>query len=181
MTNTTQNTAISIENLAVLLNNQGNYEEAELIYRRALVIRKKVSGAEHSNTQIIKDNIKSLLNGPLNNRELPWKQADFIIAAAYAKSITLLSGKTSLTFSSLLLGAKTANLTGRLEKPIESLSKYESQIQEVENNLGLTAEQIVIPILDRAMPMDEELKILLQDYRQSTLECLVDALIDRVF
>ena len=69
---------------------------------------------------------------------------------------------------------------GSLEKPLEALSKYESQIQEVENNLGLTAEQIVIPIHDRAMPMDEELKALLQDYRQSTLECLVDALIDQV-
>ena len=145
-----------------------------------MVIRKKVSGAEHSKTQIIKDKIKSLLNGPLSNRELLWKQEDFIIAAAYAKSITLLLGQTSLTFSSLLLGAKTANLAGRLEKSIEALSKYESQIQEVENYLGLTAEQIIIPIHDRAMPMDEELKILLQDYRQSTLECLVDALIDRV-
>jgi hypothetical protein len=79
-----------------------------------------------------------------------------------------------------LLGAKTANFTGRLEKPIEALSKYESQIQEVENNLGLTTEQIVIPIHDRAMPMDKELKALLQDYRQSTLECLVDALIVQV-
>ncbi len=66
------------------------------------------------------------------------------------------------------------------EKPIEALSKYESQIQEAENNLGLTAEQSVNPIHDRAMPMDEELKALLQDYRQSTLECLVDALIDQV-
>ena len=61
-----------------------------------------------------------------------------------------------------------------------TLTKHESQIQEAENNLGLTAEQIVIPIHERAMPMDEELKALLQDYRQSTLECLVDALIDRV-
>ena len=116
-------------------------------------------------------------NDLLSSRELLWKQADFIIAAAYAKSITLLLGQTSLTLSSLLLGAKTANLEGRLEKPIEALSKYESQIQEAENNLGLTTEQIVIPILDRAMPMDKELKALLQDYRQSTLECLVDALI----
>ena len=141
---------------------------------------KKVSGINHPSTRCIENNLKVLFNGPLSNRELLWKQADFISSAAYAKSITLLLGQTSLTFSSLLLGAKTANLEGRLEKPIEALSKYESQIQEVENNLGLTAEQILIPIHDRAMPMDEELKILLQDYRQSTLECLVDALIDRV-
>jgi hypothetical protein len=135
---------------------------------------------ENKLIELVEENLKKLLNGPLNNRELLWKQADFISAAAYAKSITLLLGQSSLTFSSLLLGAKTAKHAGRLEKPIEALSKYESQIQEAENNLGLTAEQIVNPILDRAMPMDEELKILLQDYRQSTLECLVDALIDRV-
>ena len=156
------------------------YAEAEPLYRRAEAIYKKVFGILHPDTANILKNLKALLNGPLKNRELLWKQADFIIAAAYAKSFTLLSGQTSLTFSSLLLGAKTANLAGRLEKPIEALSKYESQIQEAQNNLGLTAEQIVIPIHDRAMPMDEELKTLLQDYRQSTLKCLVDALIDRV-
>ena len=173
-------TASSLINLAWLLSVQGNNEAAELFYRRALSINKKVLGSHHPATARNLDNLKVLLNGPLSNRELLWKQADFIIAASYAKSITLLSGQTSLTFSSLLLGAKTANIAGRLEKPIEALSKYESQIQAAENNLGLTAGQIVIPILDLAMPIDEELKILLQDYRQSTLECLVDALIDRV-
>jgi hypothetical protein len=39
---------------------------------------------------------------------------------------------------------------------------------------------MVSPILDRAVPMDEELNALLQDYRQSTLECLIDALIDQL-
>ncbi len=46
--------------------------------------------------------------------------------------------------------------------------------------MGLTSGQIVIPILDRPVPMDEKLKALLQDYRQSTLECLIDALIDQL-
>jgi hypothetical protein len=46
--------------------------------------------------------------------------------------------------------------------------------------MGLTFGQMVSPILDRPVPMDEEIKALLQEYRQSTLECLIDALIDRV-
>ena len=174
-------TSSSLENLAGLLYFQGNYDDAELFLRRALSINKKVLGRDHPETARNLDNLNVLINDTLSSRELLWKQTDFIIAAAYTKSITLLLGQTSLTFSSLLLGAKTANLAGCLEKPIEALSKYESQIQKVENNLGLTAEQIIIPILDRAMPMDKELKALLQAYRQSTLECLIDALIDRVF
>lgn len=173
-------TALAQNTQAILLGKQGEYEQAELLFRQALRNFKRARGLNHEYTLRIENNLNILLNDFLFDRELLWKQADFIIAAAYAKSIVELLGQTSLTFPSLLLGAKTANLAGRLEKPIEALSKYESQIQEVENNLGLTTEQIVIPIHDRAMPMDEELKILLQDYRQSTLECLVDALIDRV-
>jgi hypothetical protein len=159
---------------------QDNHVIAEPLYRRALVIYEQLLGNNHPTTARIIKNLKALLNGPLSSRELLWKQTDFITATAYAKSITLYLGQTSLTFSSLLLGAKTANFAGRLEKPIEALSKFESQIQEVENNLGLTAEKILIPIHDRAMPMDEELKALLQDYRQSTLECLIDVRIYRV-
>ena len=173
-------TANNLNNLAFLFENIGNYKEAERMYRRALVIMEKVSGAEHSNTQIIKDNIRSLLNGPLSNRELLWKQPDFITATGYAKSIAELSDQSSLTCSSLLLGARTANLAGRLEKPIEALTKHASLIEEAANNMGLTSGQIVIPILDRPVPMDEEIKALLQDYRQSTLECLIDALIDQL-
>jgi Flp pilus assembly protein TadD len=173
-------TASSIETLAGLLCLQDNHVIAEPLYRRALVIYEQLLGNNHPTTARIIKNLKALLNGPLSSRELLWKQTDFITATAYAKSITLYLGQTSLTFSSLLLGAKTANFAGRLEKPIEALSKFESQIQEVENNLGLTAEKILIPIHDRAMPMDEELKALLQDYRQSTLECLIDVRIYRV-
>ena len=176
-------TVKSLYNLANLYFSQRKYDSAEKCYRRALMISMQSLESiyiDNKLVELVEENLKKLLNGPLSNRELLWKQTDFITAAAYAKSITLLSGQISLTLSSLLLGAKTANLTGRLEKPIEALTKHESQIQEAENNLGLTAEQIVIPIHDRAMPMDEELKALLQDYRQSTLECLVDGLIDRV-
>jgi len=40
----------SIENLALLLSDQGDYVEAEILYRRAIAIYVKVLGADHSDT-----------------------------------------------------------------------------------------------------------------------------------
>ncbi|MEI6270294.1 MAG: tetratricopeptide repeat protein, partial [Methylococcaceae bacterium] len=166
-------TVKSLHNLANLYFSQCKYESAELLYRKALSVIRQSCDSSDKVKNLTEVNLKQLLNGPLSNRELLWKQPDFITATGYAKSIAELSDQSSLTCSSLLLGARTANLAGRLEKPIEALTKHASLIEEAENNMGLTSGQIVIPILDRPVPMDEKLKALLQDYRQSTLECLI--------
>ncbi|MEI6269711.1 MAG: tetratricopeptide repeat protein [Methylococcaceae bacterium] len=173
-------TASNLNNLAGLLSHLGHYDEAEPLYRRALAIRGKVLGAEHAKTKIIQENLEILLNDPLNNRELLWKQPDFITATGYAKAITDLSGQSNLTLVSLLLGANIANSNEQLEKPIEELTKCKSSIQEDEIKLGISSDKKITPIFDRSIPMDDELKSLLQEYRKSTLECLVDALIDQL-
>ena len=59
-------TATSLNNLAGLLDNQGNYDAAEPLYRRALAIREKVFGAEHPDTASSLDNLAILL-GHLGN------------------------------------------------------------------------------------------------------------------
>jgi tetratricopeptide (TPR) repeat protein len=41
---------MSMSNLALVLGNQGKYEETELMHRRALALREKVLGKEHPNT-----------------------------------------------------------------------------------------------------------------------------------
>jgi tetratricopeptide (TPR) repeat protein len=54
-------TATSLNNLAALLDSQGNYEGARPLYERALAIKEKVLGAEHPNTAISLNNLALLL------------------------------------------------------------------------------------------------------------------------
>jgi len=55
------NTAKSLNNLAALYKAQGKYEQAELLYQRALAIREQVLGPEHPNTRTIRSNYFLLL------------------------------------------------------------------------------------------------------------------------
>ena len=55
------NTANSLNNLAVLYNNQGRYAQAEPLYQRALAIREKALGPDHPSTVSTKVNYTLLL------------------------------------------------------------------------------------------------------------------------
>ncbi|MCK5521695.1 MAG: tetratricopeptide repeat protein, partial [Thiomargarita sp.] len=55
-------TATSLNNLALLLSNKGDYDSAEPLYRRALAIREKVLGAEHPDTAQSLNNLALLLS-----------------------------------------------------------------------------------------------------------------------
>lgn len=54
-----QGTRRALNNLAGLLQDQGNYEEARPLYERALEICEKVLGAEHPSTEVIRQNLAS--------------------------------------------------------------------------------------------------------------------------
>ena len=70
-------TATSLNNLAVLLRDQGRLAEAELLYRQALAICQKVLGPEHSDTATSLANLASLLQaqGHLAEAEPLYRQA----------------------------------------------------------------------------------------------------------
>jgi uncharacterized protein YecA (UPF0149 family) len=53
--------------LAFLLNNKGDYDGAEPLYRRALAINEQVLGIEHSNTVACRNNLARLLNLKTNS------------------------------------------------------------------------------------------------------------------
>jgi tetratricopeptide (TPR) repeat protein len=53
-------TAMIISNCAMLLSDQGNYEEAERLYYRSLVIRKQIFGTDHINTADVLNNLAEL-------------------------------------------------------------------------------------------------------------------------
>lgn len=173
-------TGDSLRSIAALFQIQGRYDASERLLWRTFAISEKVFGTEHNKTQTRKNDLISLYDGPLSNREMIWKQPDFITATSYAKAITELSNQSNLTLVSLLLGANIADSNKQLEKPIEALIKYKSSIEEIAIKTSLSLDNPIAPILDRSIPMDDELKSLLQEYRKSTLECLVDVLIDRV-
>jgi hypothetical protein len=53
-------TASSLNNLALLLSEQGSYQEARPLYERALAIREKVLGEEHPYTRQVRQNLTTL-------------------------------------------------------------------------------------------------------------------------
>jgi len=50
-----------MNNLALVLDHQGRYAEAEGMHRQALELRRKVLGAEHPSTLSSMDNLASVL------------------------------------------------------------------------------------------------------------------------
>jgi len=53
-------TALSLNNLALLYYNQGNYDDAEPLYKRGLAIYEKALGPKHPNTIVIRGNLSKL-------------------------------------------------------------------------------------------------------------------------
>jgi tetratricopeptide (TPR) repeat protein len=54
--------ASSLNNLAELYRNQGRYEQAKTLYKRALAIEEKGLGSEYPNTAAARQNYKTLLS-----------------------------------------------------------------------------------------------------------------------
>lgn len=123
-----------------------------------------------------------MTNSHLNitNGQLLWKQADFITATGYAKAITELSNQPNLSLIALLLGTYVASHNNQLETPIEVLTQQQPFFQNTLIELGLSIAKTITPITDKSIPMDEELKLLLQDYRNNTLECLINDSIAKI-
>ena len=53
--------ATRLNNLAILYNTQGKYEQVEPLYQRAIAIREKVFGPEHPFTIQVKENYAGFL------------------------------------------------------------------------------------------------------------------------
>jgi Flp pilus assembly protein TadD len=60
---------LSLNNLALVLESQGNYEEAERMHREALGLRRKVLGDEHPSTLTSMNNLASVLESQGNYEE----------------------------------------------------------------------------------------------------------------
>ncbi|OLN92208.1 Kinesin light chain 3 [Colletotrichum chlorophyti] len=54
-------TLTSINNLAIVLESQGKYEEAEQMYRQTLKLKEKVLGPDHPSTLVTKRNVQDSL------------------------------------------------------------------------------------------------------------------------
>jgi Flp pilus assembly protein TadD len=54
-------TATSLNNLALLLDAQGDYAAARPLYARALAIREQMLGPEHPNTQVVRRNLQRVI------------------------------------------------------------------------------------------------------------------------
>jgi tetratricopeptide (TPR) repeat protein len=61
-------TGTSLNNLASLLESQGDYAGAKRVYERALAISEKALGAEHPSTKIIRENLAGLGGGDANTK-----------------------------------------------------------------------------------------------------------------
>ena len=55
-------TAVSLNNLAVLLGGQGDLAGAQALLERALAINEKVLGPEHPQTAMVRNNLANLLS-----------------------------------------------------------------------------------------------------------------------
>jgi len=62
-------TTTILNNLAVLFESQGNYEEARPLFERSLAIREEVLGPDHPETAAILNNLAALLQGQGNYEE----------------------------------------------------------------------------------------------------------------
>ena len=67
----------SMNNLAVVLANQGKHEKAEEMLRRTLKLRKTILGAQHPRTLSIMDNLATVLKyqGKINAVEELYQQS----------------------------------------------------------------------------------------------------------
>ncbi len=52
--------ALSLNNLALLYDNQGRYEAAEPLYLEALKIFERILGADHPSTKVVQGNLEIL-------------------------------------------------------------------------------------------------------------------------
>ena len=89
-------TAISLNNLASLLYNQGKYDQAESLCQRALAIREKILGAEHPDTAINLNYLAHLLSN-----QGKYDQAEPLYQRALAIQEKILSAEHPNTANSL--------------------------------------------------------------------------------
>ncbi|KAK3176512.1 hypothetical protein OEA41_007835 [Lepraria neglecta] len=90
------NTLTSINNLALVLSSQGNYEEAERIDRQALALRERVLGKEHPDTLGSMNNLASVLS-----RQSKYEEAEKIYRQALALRERVLGKEHPSTLTSM--------------------------------------------------------------------------------
>ena len=88
-------TATSLNNLAVLLVNQGKYDEAELMFRRSLAIRETVLDTEHADTIDSLANLANLLK--IRSNYIEAIQYYYSLLIHYEKHKGLITLEVSIT------------------------------------------------------------------------------------
>ena len=104
-------TLTSMNNLALVLSSQGNYEEAERIHRQALALRETVLGKEHPNTLGSMNNLASVLS-----RQGNYEEAEQIHRQALALKETVLGKEHPDTLTSINNLAEVLRSQGNYEE-----------------------------------------------------------------
>ena len=108
------NTLTSMNNLALVLNRQGKYEEAEEIHRQTLALRETVLGKEHPNTLGSMNNLALVLN-----RQGKYEEAEEIHRQTLALKETVLGKEHPDTLTSMNNLALVLNRQGKYEEAEE--------------------------------------------------------------
>src|SRR4051794_38319366 len=93
-----QSTAATLNNFAALYKSQGKYDDAESLYKRALVIREEMLGPMHPDTEASLNNLTALYKsqGKYDDAELLYKRVLAIIVARYHSPSVIISQKNCI-------------------------------------------------------------------------------------
>jgi hypothetical protein len=160
------------------LQEKGDYEGAEPLYRRALAINEKVLGPEHPDTATCLDDLTRLLKD-LKREPDPKKllsRGDVLSLVGLAKAVVERSGQSTLTPESILAGAALAHQQGRLYEPVPLLDAHATDILEAAQQTGLKVGNITEPLSSKTFPLDERVKTAIKTNARGSVESFLTSL-----
>jgi hypothetical protein len=160
------------------LQEKGDYEGAEPLYRRALAINEKVLGPEHPDTATCLDDLTRLLKD-LKREPDPKKllsRGDVLSLVGLAKAVVERSGQSTLTPESILAGAALAHQQGRLYEPVPLLEAHATEILEAAQQIGLKVGDITEPLSGKTFPLDERVKAAIKTNARASVESFLTSL-----
>ncbi len=141
--------ATTLNNLALLYESQGKYEEAEPLYKRALAILEKVLGFDHPNTVTVRNNLNDFY---MNRRKDTVVRVQGIVEGTQAQALNLKEGDIIVSYNGTEISRteKLIELTGKVspEKSVKMVVFRDSKPMQLElkgGRIGVQIETAVIP------------------------------------